>query len=145
MIPFVSEKSDGKKKSSDGKKRSSDGKKKITDGVTKNKDGKKEIKENGNDYGENGDYGSYVGTDPDIMKRMCDKMPNPGQNPLCKDYVPAPAPTGCTSGETKGEGCATCTCSDDGRWLCTGFCPPGVYLEKYVSVLKSLFNFQVFI
>ena len=31
----------------------------------------------------------------------------------------------CTSGEKKKMGCATCYCSNEGQWLCTGLCPKG--------------------
>ena len=34
--------------------------------------------------------------------------------------------TECSSGEEKKMGCATCSCSDMGKWLCTGACDPGI-------------------
>ena len=32
----------------------------------------------------------------------------------------------CSSGQEKKMGCATCSCSDMGKWLCTGGCDPGI-------------------
>ena len=44
-------------------------------------------------------------------------------HPRKKDAPDAPE---CILGEKKGKGCASCTCSDFGQWLCTGYCPPGM-------------------
>ena len=38
----------------------------------------------------------------------------------------APKTPECTSGEKRKIGCATCSCSNEGQWLCTGLCHPGM-------------------
>ena len=44
---------------------------------------------------------------------------------LCTGFRPH-SRTECLSGEKKKMGCASCFCSDFGKWLCTGRCNPGI-------------------
>merc|ERR1719219_1902236 len=66
-----------------------------------------------------------------FLVQTADKMKR-GQGriaPIGGDYTrdtiqnDAPDTPECTPGEKKGKGCRSCDCSDDGRWLCKGFCP----------------------
>ena len=33
----------------------------------------------------------------------------------------------------KGQGCSACFCSDNGQWLCTGFCPSGSGMLRIIQ------------
>ena len=47
----------------------------------------------------------------------------------------APKTPECTYGEKRKIGCATCSCSKEGKWLCTGLCSKGMQttIQKIVN------------
>ena len=42
-------------------------------------------------------------------------------------------------------GCATCSCSDMGKWLCTGACDPGIGENGTRYIIYTLIYFKILI